>query len=171
MPLLLPLLLKATKRGGKSLLPLAALEFESPSAAIIATPVPALSSATNLFVFLLAISTLIASGLIHIDKIVSATGRLVAEAPNIVIQPFDQSIVESLYVRKGDIVRQGQVLARLNPTISAADLAAMKDQVDLLSAMAARLEAQTAGKEYVPDLVNSHAGLQASIFNQQANEY
>ncbi len=152
-------------------MPLAALEFESPSAAIIATPVPALSRATNLFVFLLVVSTLVASGLIHIDKIVSASGKLVAEAPNIVIQPFDKSIVESIDVRKGDIIRQGQVLARLNPTISAADLTAMKDQVDLLNAKAARLEAQTAGKVYVPDPANPHAGLASprSSINKQAS--
>ena len=74
-------------------------------------------------------------------------------------------------MRKGDIVRQGQVLARLNPTFSAADLTAMKDQVDLLSARAARLGSADRGKEYVPDPSNSHAGLQASIFDQQANEY
>ena len=68
------------------------------------------------------------SGLIHIDKIVSATGRLVADAQNIVIQPFDQSIVESIEVKKGDIVRRGQVLARLNPAFSSADLTAMKEK-------------------------------------------
>ena len=94
-------------------------------------------------------STLVASGLIHIDKIVSAKRKLVAEAPNIVIQPFDQSIMENIYIPKGDIVRQGQVLAHLNPTISAADLAAMKDQVDSLDAKAARLEAQTARQRNV----------------------
>ncbi|MFY9643063.1 MAG: HlyD family type I secretion periplasmic adaptor subunit [Rhodomicrobium sp.] len=173
MPLLRPHLPKVVDgdRQGRRPLPLAALEFESPSAAIIATPVPALSSATNLFVFLLVISMLVASGLVHIDKIVSATGKLVAEAPNIVIQPFDKSIVESIYVRKGDIVRRGQVLARLNPTISAADLIAMKDQVDSLNAKAARLEAQTTAKEYVTDPANPHSGLQASIFGQQAKEY
>ena len=61
---------------------------------------------------------LVASGLIRIDKIVSASGKLVADTPNILLQPFDQSIVESIDVRKGDIVRKGQVLARLNPTFS-----------------------------------------------------
>jgi hemolysin D len=154
-----------------TLLPLAALEFESPSAAIIATPVPALSRATNLLVFLMVVSTLIASGLIRIDKIVSASGKLVAEAPNIIMQPFDQTIVESIDVRKGDIVRKGQVLARLNPTLSAADLVAMKDQVDLLSAKVMRLQAVTAGTSYAADPSNPHAGLQASIFGQQTSEY
>ncbi len=67
MPLLRPHLPKVVDgdRQGRRPLPLAALEFESPSAAIIATPVPALSSATNLFVFLLVISMLVASGLVH----------------------------------------------------------------------------------------------------------
>jgi hemolysin D len=159
------------KPVGESPLPLAALEFESPSAAIIATPVPALSRATNVLVFLLAVSILVASALIRIDKIVTASGKLVADAPNIVMQPFNQTIVESIDVRKGDIVRKGQVLARLNPTFTAADHTAMTDQVELLSAKAARLYAETAGTDYVPDPSNPHAALQASIFDQQTSEY
>ncbi|HLJ21469.1 MAG TPA: HlyD family type I secretion periplasmic adaptor subunit [Stellaceae bacterium] len=155
----------------EGLLPLVVLEFESPSAAIIATPIPALSRATNLLVFLLVVSVLVASGLIRIDKIVSASGKLVAGAPNIVMQPFDETIVESIEVRKGDIVRKGQVLARLNPTLSAADLIAMKDQVDLLSAEAERLQAETAGTAYLSLPGNPHASLQASIFKQQTSEY
>ena len=157
--------------GGRGLLPLAALEFESPSAAIIATQVPPLSRATNLLVFLLVVSMVVASGLIRIDKIVSASGKLVADTPNILLQPFDQSIVESIDARKGDIVRKGQVLARLNPTFSSADLTAMKDQVDLLSATVARLQAETSGTFYMPDPANPRAGLQASIVDQQSREY
>lgn len=157
--------------AGGSALPLAALEFQSPSAAIIATPVPPLSRATNLLVFLLVAATLAASGLIRIDRIVSAGGKLVADSPNIVLQPFDQTIVESIAVRKGDIVKKGQVLARLNPTFTGADHTAMSDQVALLGATAARLLAQTAGTRYVPDPDNPHAALQASIFRQQTSEY
>jgi len=157
--------------AGESQLPLAALEFESPSAAIIATPVPALSRATNLLVFLLVVSVLVASALIRIDKIVSASGKLVTDAPNIVMQPFDQTIVESIDVRKGDIVRKGQVLARLNSTFTSADYIAMKDQVDLLSAKAARLQAQATDTKYVPDPSNPHAALQSSIFDQLTGEY
>ena len=151
--------------------PLAALEFESPSAAIIATPVPALSRATNLFVFLLVVSVLVASALIRVDRIVSASGKLVAAAPNIVMQPFDQTIVETIDVRKGDIVRKGQVLARLNPTFTSADYTAMKDQVDLLGAKAARLHAQATETKYAPDPSNPHAALQSSIFDQLTGEY
>jgi HlyD family secretion protein len=173
MPHLVRLSREVTERepASERPLPIAALEFESPSAAVIAIPVPALSRATNLLVFLLVVSVLVASAVIHIDKIVSASGKLVAEAPNIVLQPFDQSIVENINVRKGDLVHKGQVLARLNPTFTGADHTAMKDQVDLLSAKAARLQAEGTGTTYVPDRSNPHAALQASILDQQTSEY
>ncbi len=152
-------------------LPLAALEFESPSAAIIATPVPPLSRSTNHLVFLLVVSLITASGLIRIDKIVSASGKLVAKAPNIVVQAFGESIVESIDVRAGEVVRKGQILARLNPTFATADLTTIKNQVDLLSAKAARLQAVAAGTDYTPDPSNPLAALQASISKQQIAEY
>ncbi len=172
MSLLLRRLPKPIKvqAAGESL-PHAALEFESASAAIIAAPVPALTRKINLSVFLLVVSTVVASGLIPIDKIVSANGKLVADAPTIVVQPFDQTIVESIDVRKGDVVRKGQVLAHLNPTLSAADLITMKDLVDQLGATAARLEAQTSGRDYVPDPSNSHSELEGAIFAQKSAEY
>jgi HlyD family secretion protein len=173
MPRVLRLLPAPTdvERADESRLPLAALEFESPSAAIIATPIPRLSRATNLFVFLLVVSLIAAAALIRIDRIVSASGKLVADAPNIVMQPFDQTIIQSVEVKKGDIVRKGQVLARLNPTFAGADHTAMKDQLDLLGARAERLLAATTGTDYVPDPSNPHAALQGTIFGQQAGEY
>ena len=156
---------------GTGPLPPAALEFESPSAAIIATAVPPLSRVTNLLVFLLVVSVLAACGLIQIDKIVSGTGKLTADAPNILLRPFDQAIVESIDARKGDIVRKGQVLARLNSTFSSADLTTLQDQVDLLNAEVMRLQSEFANSTYKPDPSNPHAKLQASIFGQRASEY
>lgn len=168
---LLPRRSSRTVEGEAALLPHHALEFESPSAAIIATPVPPLSRAMNLLVFLLVVSTLIAGGAIPVDKIVTANGKLVADAPNIVIQPFDPAIVDAINVKKGDVVRKGQVLARLNPTLSGADLAALKNQVAELSAQTARLKAETANQTYIIDRSNPHSDLQAAIFSQRANEH
>ena len=96
---------------------------------------------------------------------------MIADAPNIILQPFDQSIVESMDVRKGNIVRKGQVLARLNPTLTAADHTAMKDQVDLLSARFARLQAEAAGTEYAPNGSDPHSELEAAILRRRTSEY
>lgn len=158
-------------RPGHGTPPLAVLEFEGPSAAIIAAQVPPLSRATNLLVFLLVVSVLTASALIHIDKIVSVRGRLVGDSPNIVMQPFERTLVESIEVKPGNIVRKGQVLARLNPTFTAADQTSTKDQVDLLSAKAARLDGEARGTAYIPETPNSHAALEATILAQRRAQY
>ncbi|WP_421695925.1 HlyD family type I secretion periplasmic adaptor subunit [Aestuariivirga sp.] len=169
--LLPPPAASAESAAKRNALPLAMLEFGSPSEAFIATPIPASSRAINLSVFLLVISVLAASALISTDRIVSASGKLVADSPNIAVQPFDQTIVESIEVRRGDIVHKGQILARLNPTFTAADASAIEDQVDLLSAKTARLLAVTSGTAYAVDPSNAHELLQRSILQQQTNEY
>jgi hemolysin D len=63
------------------------------------------------------------------------------------------------------------VLARLNPTFTAADHTTLQDQLDLLRAEAARLQAEAAGTRYAPDGTNPHGALQASILARQTNEY
>lgn len=151
--------------------PLAVLEFESSSAAIVAAPVPPLSRLINLLVFLLVLAVLAASALIPVDKIVTATGKLVSRAPNIVIQSFGENIVESIEAREGDVVRKGEVLVRLNPTFTSADLTAIDDQIDLLSARTARLQAMTAGADYPANPSNPLSALQASIFRQKTTEF
>jgi len=173
MPRLVRLLPEVFERGlpRRNPRPLVVLEFESPSEAIIASPLPALSRITNLLVLLLVLSVLVASAVMPIDKIVSAQGKLIAAAPTIVLQPFDQSIVQSVSVKKGDIVRKGQVLARLNPSFTNADRTALKDQVDLLSAQSVRLQAEADGTNYLPELSNSHAMLQTSILGRRISEY
>lgn len=151
--------------------PQAMLEFESPSAAIIATRPPPLARMTNLLVFVLVVSLLVASGLIQVDRIVSARGKITADAPNIQLQPFDDAIIASIHAKRGDIVRKGQVLARLNPTFSSANVTIMKDQVDLLSAIADRLLAESIHAHLAPKSPNPHAALQEEIFLRRLNEY
>ncbi len=151
--------------------PPALLEFESPSAAIIATRPPPLARMTNLLVFVLVVSLLVAGGVIQVDRIVSARGKLTADSPNIQLQPFDDAIIASIHAKRGDIVRKGQVLARLNPTFSTANVTAMRDQVELLSAVADRLQAESVGGQFAPEPVNPHTELQEEIFLRRLKEY
>jgi HlyD family secretion protein len=56
-----------------------------------------------------------------LEKIVIAHGKLVNPLPNIAVQPLDTSIIQSIDVRVGQVVKKGQVLATLDPTFTAAD--------------------------------------------------
>ena len=44
-------------------------------------------------------------GLIPIDRVVTAQGKVVSQAPTIVVQPLETSIVRSIDVREGQVVR------------------------------------------------------------------
>jgi hemolysin D len=152
-------------------LPLAVLEFQSPTAAIIATPVPAVARSTSLWITLLVLSMLIISATMHVDKIVSAPGKLNSTASNIVVQPFVTSIVQTIDVQEGQIVHKGDVLATLNPTFASADLTALTNEQQAYSAEVARLQAQENGTMYNPDPENPSSALQLSTYNQQVGQY
>lgn len=81
-----------------------------------------------------------------VEKIVVAHGRLVNPLPNIVVQPLDTSIIQSIDVRVGQVVKKGQVLATLDPTFTAADEQQLRVRLDSLNTQAAGLRAELAGQ-------------------------
>jgi HlyD family secretion protein len=153
-------------------MPLAVLEFQSPTAAIIATPVPAMAGYTNYMVTAMVLCFLVTAGVMHTDKIVSGTGELVSSASDSSIQAFNaSSIVQDIKVHTGDFVTKGQVLATLDPTDASADLASLTQQQEGYAAEVAQLEAQEDGKPYYGDPANPQAALQLQTYNQQVGQY
>jgi hemolysin D len=119
------------------------LEFQKPSTAVLNAPVPR-SARGIIWIILSLVLTLIAlSGLIPVDQVVTSKGIVVAQSPTIVVQPLDTAIVRSIDVREGQRVGAGQLLARLDPTIAASDLAALVAQVSAFEAESARLKAES----------------------------
>jgi hemolysin D len=149
----------------------AILEFESPSAAITATPVPV--SARNIVrvvVSMFAVAA-VAMALIPVDRVVTAQGKVVSQSPTLVVQPLEASIVRAIEVRDGESVRAGQVLARLDPTFAVADVGALAAQVASLQAQVSRLQAEAAGRPFTYSGLDPNLSLQAAIFGQRQAEY
>src|SRR5262245_30987161 len=105
------------------------LEFELPTAALLATPVKPAARSTLWIVISLVAACATAAALVPIDMVVTAAGRVVAVQPTVVVQPLETAIVREIDVREGQVVHTGQVLARLDPTFSAADVGALEAQV------------------------------------------
>lgn len=126
-------------------------DFRSPTEAVIHEPLPASARATVWVIAASAAAAITAMALCPVDRVVTAPGKLVSEAPTLVVQPLETSIVRSIDVREGQTVHRGEVLARLDPTVADADAAASEAQVASLAAEVARLRAETAGVPYVSD--------------------
>src|SRR4051812_22152978 len=96
-------------------------DFYSPSAALSRTPVRGPARGVTWAVCSLVAACVAAASLIPVDKVVVAQGRVVAMHPTSVVQPLETAIVRSIEVREGQVVRRGELLARLDPTFAGAD--------------------------------------------------
>ena len=149
----------------------AVLEFQSPSTAITAAPVPRAARTTIWIVGGLFAASVVAMALIKIDQVVTAPGVVVSVTPTMVVQPLDTSIVRSIEVHEGEAVRAGQVLARLDPTFATADLGSLVEQVSALQAQVARMQAEVDGHPFAYSGLDPDLALQAAIFGQRQAEY
>lgn len=85
-----------------------------------------------------------------LDEIVVAPGRLTTTEPTLVMQPLETSIIRSIMVKPGDIVKKGQLLATLDPTFSSSDSGQLQSKLAGFAAQIDRIEAELAGTVYAP---------------------
>lgn len=148
----------------------ALLEFHSPSAALLESRVQ--GPARGLIWLLAAMFACLtaAAGLIPIDKVVSAPGRVVATQSLVVVQPLETAIVREIDVQEGQVVHKGDLLARLDPTFTSSDQASMTQQAGSLRAEVERLAAEASGLDYNPRVLDQAALVQQGILTQRRAE-
>ncbi len=147
----------------------ALLEFQSPTAAVIAERIPMTGRLTIWVIAATILSAVGTMGFYSVDRVVTVPGKVVAKIPNMVVQPLETAIVRKIDVREGQLVHAGDRLAMLDPTFVAADAESLESQVASLQAEVDRLEAEAHGRPYLGN--GSPAGqLQAMIYAQKHAE-
>jgi len=77
----------------------------------------------------------------HIDIVASAPGKIVPSGGTKVIQPFEMGIVRSIHVHDGQLVRAGDLLVELDPTINKSDRDHFRSDLIAIQLEIARLKA------------------------------
>ena len=80
-----------------------------------------------------------------VDEIVRADGEVVSSSRSQIIQNLEGGILAHLYVRQGDMVEAGQILAKLQDTKFSSAVDDLQDQIDALVIRQYRLEAELSG--------------------------
>jgi len=89
----------------------------------------------------------------RLDVIAVAPGKLVPTSYVKVVQPADAGIIKEILVREGDRVQAGQVLVRMDASISEADTRQLESQLQVTGLQLRRIDAELGGTppEALPD--------------------
>ncbi|GAB3471556.1 HlyD family type I secretion periplasmic adaptor subunit [Polaromonas eurypsychrophila] len=128
----------------KRLLPDAA-EFSPGLLAIQESPMPKLP---RLIFYLVAVLFTILLGwaiFAKIDIVAVAEGKLVPISYTKIVQPAEAGVVSDILVKEGDQVQAGQVLIRLDPTMTGADSRSLASELTLKRLTLRRVDSELAG--------------------------
>jgi hemolysin D len=147
------------------------IDFLPDADAIERGPLPRFVQLTLHLLVLTLVGFIIWASVSPVDKVVIAHGRLVNPLPNIVLQPLDTSIIQSIDVRVGQVVKKGQLLATLDPTFSAADETQLRVRLDSLNNQADGLKAELGGKQGATEAGSDDARLQQQLSVERRGNY
>jgi HlyD family secretion protein len=143
-------------------------EFQSDAVELEERVPPRIARLTLYGITGLISASILWASLSSVDEVVIAPGKLITTKPTIVVQPLETSIIRSIDVAPGDVVKGGQTLATLDATFSQSDVEQQRAKAAALGAQVKRLEAEISDHDYSaiagssPDEV-----LQVELFRQR----
>ena len=84
----------------------------------------------------------------RLDIVAVAEGKLVPSTYLKIVQPAEQGIVKEILVKEGEAVKQGQVLIRMDPALTEADVNSIRTEVHNKRIALRRIDAQMNGAPF-----------------------
>ncbi len=108
-----------------------------------------------------------------IDKIVKAQGKIVSIGREIVVRPLVDSIVRSIDVRVGQVVKKGQNILTLDPTFAQSDMAQVNIRIENAKAVIYRAKCELNQNSYTVPAKDPYGiyMMQYNIYKQRTAEY
>lgn len=149
-----------------------AVDFQPDAVEIAMRPLPLPARLGIVFGAVVFFSALAASYFCKVDVIVEGSGKLVSVDQNIVMKPLDRSIIKSIDVKVGQVVKKGQLLISFDPSINKTEEERLKSELSNIEAQYHRWGAEFAEKPYkVSDNPTRNQIWQLAIYRQRQNYY
>ncbi len=148
------------------------IEFLPDADEIERRPLPRAARATLYALLAMIAAFLLWATFFKVDRVVVAHGRIITPLPNIVVQPLETSVIQSIDVRVGQVVKKGQPLATLDSTFAEADQAELKNHIESLDNQTERLKAELSGKRaLVSPIANADSKMEAELSSERQANY
>jgi HlyD family secretion protein len=102
----------------------------------------------------------------RLDIVAVAEGKLVPASYLKIVQPSEQGIVKEILVSEGQLVKEGQILIRMDAVLAEADIKSIQSEHDNKRLALRRIDAQLAGRKFLRE-----KGDPESLFHQVAVQY
>lgn len=149
--------------------PIAAGEFDPALARLVSDPPRPLPGAVLKVGGGLVAAALLWAAAGKLDVVAVANGRLVPQTYVKIVQPTEAGIVRELLVREGETVRAGQVLMRMDPTLSAADRSSLRAEHERKRLALRRIDAELAGRPFTQERADDRQLFAEVLAQSQAN--
>jgi hemolysin D len=154
------------------------LAFLPAALEIVEAPAPPLAGALSYTIIALFCISLVWASFGRVDVIASATGKIVPSGGVKVIQPFQTEVVRAIHVVDGQIVKAGETLIELDPTIDnaerkhiASDLVTARLDVARLTAALGKSLQPAASFQAPPEATGAQIAAQRAWLEHQLAEH
>jgi hemolysin D len=153
-----------------------AVNFQPDAVMIEERPLPWFARSVVYVIVLLVVTAATWASLSQVDRVVVARGKLITIEPLMTVQPLETAVVHSIKVGVGDTVKEGEILATLDPTFSQSEQLADEERLASMTAEASRLEAEIFNQPFdstwsQEPVVAKYLRLQRAVYNHRQAEY
>ncbi|MBE6375681.1 MAG: HlyD family type I secretion periplasmic adaptor subunit [Lentisphaeria bacterium] len=148
-----------------------AVDFQPDAVEIAMRPLPFAARLGVWIGIVFFVGSLVASYFCKVDVIVNGTGKLVSVNQNIVMKPLDRTVIKSIDVKVGEVVKEGQLLMTFDPAINQAEEERLTSEYSSSKAQYERWLAEYENKKYKPEVHNQDEKRQLEIYNRRQDYY
>ena len=142
---------------------------------VMETPPSPVGRAIQWSLFALVIAALIWVTVGEVDEVAVAPGKLIPNGYVKTVQSEGKGVIKEIFVKDGDVVKQGQPLIELSPTSSKADLERIRKEVAYYQLDVERLQAELTGTSFQPSRLQGldpkDVDSQLTLYNSRMAEY
>jgi type I secretion membrane fusion protein, hlyD family len=105
--------------------------------------------------------------LAKVDVVVSAQGKVIPSGEIKILKPLESGVVSKIFVKESDMVKKGDILIQIDPTVTDASLSSKQDDLVVINSDIALLEALINESNLSKDELSKLNSSQISLYNSQ----